>query len=254
MTMTFSTEVGDEQGFAQEYPTVFGITFTPKITGIILGLVGVAAAGYIYLNMVQPAQEKSKTIQTDLETKQAQVEQLKKGVAAEIIAEKEAELEKAKEKQNQVLALFSTEETLDTLLLDINSFIEGNNAKLISYTPGEEISIIEDGSLGSLVDGKLKRQTIEMQIEGTYETTQSIIRDIERLQPVLLVKNLNSNGSESQSLIVKVDDSNNLEILPLPPILNTSFSLELLLPRSPEELAAEAAAAAAEAAPAEEKK
>ncbi|MBR8827680.1 MAG: pilus assembly protein [Gomphosphaeria aponina SAG 52.96 = DSM 107014] len=245
MTMTFSTEVGAEDNdFAQEYPTLFGITLTPKMSGILLGVFGLAGAGYIIMNMVLPAQASYKTLATDLQTKQAQVEQLKQGVAAEIIQEKEADLQKAAEDKLQVLALFSTAATLDTLLLDINQFIEGNNAKLISYTPGAEISIIDDGSLGDLVNGKLKRQTIELEIQGTYEKTQSVIRDIERLQPVLLVKNLSSNVSEGLFYMVKLDKGNQPKILPLPPILNTKFTLELLLPRSPEELAAEAAAAA----------
>jgi type IV pilus assembly protein PilO len=47
--------------------------------------------------------------------------------------------------------------------------------------------------------GKLKRQTIDVSFEGNFNQTQSIFRRIERLQPLLIIKNLSMTlGTDTQ--------------------------------------------------------
>ncbi len=135
------------------------------------------------------------------------------------------------------------------MLLDLNRLVETSNAQVANGVRGElkrfvpasqKPEAINDGSLGILVNGKLKRSSINIQITGTYEQTQSILRNIERLQPLLLVKDYQSTLEA-----VRSDPSSEKGVKRFGPApLSTSFQLQALMPLNPEEVAAAAAKAA----------
>ncbi|MBC1223619.1 pilus assembly protein PilO [Nostoc sp. UCD121] len=246
--LNFAEHGGEFNSETPAHPVIFGIAFTPKIIGILVGVIGLAGAGYILLNLLMPAWESYQQQQAKSSELQAQIEQ-KKASIKEIGKVKE-ELAQAKQQKVQVLGLFANEKTLDTLLLDLNRLIESGNtptsinavrAKLKKFVPvSQKPEPIIDGSLGLLVDGKLQRSTINAEITGTYEQTQSIIRNIERLQPLLIVKDYQAN-------LAPVESRSPLDKTPVqvgPAAINTSFQLQVLMPLSPEEIAAKAAAAA----------
>jgi type IV pilus assembly protein PilO len=109
--------------------------------------------------------------------------------------------------------------------------------KFIPVSPKPEP--ITDGSLGLQVNGKLQRSTINAEITGTYEQTQSIIRNIERLQPLLIVK-------DYQATLAPVVSRSPLDKTPVqvgPAAITTSFQLQVLMPLSAEDIAAAAAKA-----------
>ncbi|MDP5337387.1 MAG: type II secretion system protein M [Nodularia sp. (in: cyanobacteria)] len=244
----------DEQGgeFGSEtsnYPVAFGITFTPKIMGIVVGVLGFAGAAYMLLNVVMPAWESFQEKQTQANDLQGQVEQKKASIQQ--IGQVKAELAAAKQETIQVLSLFANEDTLDTLLLDINRLVESTNAevsanavraKLQKFVPASEAAEpVKDGSLGPTVDGKLKRSSITVEIEGTFEQTQSIVRNIERLQPLLIVKDYQARLSPEQAR-----DSSGEEVIRVGPApITTSFEIQALMPLNSEEVAAAAQAAEA---------
>ena len=128
---------------------------------------------------------------------------------------------------------------LDTLLLDVNRFVTSRQGQLVSYQPVEQQqqqgsannNIINDGSLGSEVDGKLKRESVTLQLDGTFQQTQNIMRSIELLQPVLVVNNLRSELKENETFEFRQgqlipQDTNQLR---------TTFRLDMLYPISDEE-------------------
>ncbi|MDZ7964863.1 MAG: pilus assembly protein PilO [Nostoc sp. DedSLP03] len=251
--MTLSDDLNfSEQGgeFDQATPAarvVFGIAFTPKIIGILIGVVGLAGAGYILLNLLMPAWESYQQQQAKSSELQAQIEQKKANIKQ--IDKVKDELAQAKQQKVQVLSLFANEKTLDTLLLDLNRLIESGNsatsinavrAKLKRYVPiSQKPEPITDGSLGVGVDGKLQRSTISAEITATYEQTQSIIRNIERLQPLLIVE-------DYQATLAPTETRSPLDKTPMqvgPAAINTSFKLQVLMPLSPEKIAAAAKAA-----------
>ncbi|MCC5637225.1 pilus assembly protein PilO [Nostoc sp. CHAB 5844] len=231
---------------ASPYPVVFGITFTPQIIGIIAGVVGLAGALYILLNLVMPAWDNYQQQQAKSGELQGQIEQ-KKATIKQIDQVKQ-DLAQAKQQKIQVLGLFANEKTLDTLLLDLNRLIESGNAqvssnavkaKLQKFAPvTNKAEPITDGSLGVAVNNKLKRMNINVELVGTYEQTQSILRNIERLQPLLIVR-------EYQSVLAPVQASTQAgKVIRQvgPPAITTSFQLQALMPLTPEELAAAAKA------------
>jgi type IV pilus assembly protein PilO len=258
--MTLSDDLSFSQSSAafddgsSSYPVAFGVTFTPKVMGVIAGGIGVLGGIYMILNMVMPAwttfqerQARNKELQADVQQKTLQANQTPKV---------KSELAESKQLQTQVLGLFANEKSLDTLLLDTSRLVDSSNAqslggntikaKLTKFAPeGNEPEIITDSSLGSKVDNKLKRQIINVEIEGKFEQMQTIMRNIERLQPLLLVQNYNSQLVEPE---INKSDKDAPPVRSEPGKLITAFNLVALMPLSEEEaakIAAEAAAAKA---------
>lgn len=228
MTIDFMPDQDFES--TPNYPTAFGITLTPAVSGVLLGLLGLGAAGAIVTYLVMPAWETNQTLDATVKDKTQQVQQ--QAAIRKQIQDAKEQLAQAKQKRDQVYGLFANEKTLNTLLFDLNQLIERNNAGLLGArntklnacpvyvqqmfsTPGgaEEFrerfgelvaqarlkrfkpddksgAVINDSSLGAAINGKLKRQTINVEIQGNFNQTQSIFRTIERLQPLLLVRNL----------------------------------------------------------------
>jgi type IV pilus assembly protein PilO len=242
-------EGGEFGAEAPAYPVVFGISFTPKIIGILVGVVGIAGAAYMLMNMVMPAWETYQQQQEKRNDLQGQVDQKKASITQ--IDKVKDELAQAKQQRIQVLSLFADEKTLDTLLLDLNRLVESGNAqvpanavraKLQKFVPAsQQAETVTDGSLGSVVNGKLKRSSVNVEIVGTFEQTQSIIRNIERLQPLLIVKDY-----QARLVPEPATDPSGEEIRRVGPApITTSFQLEALMPLNAEEVAAAAEAEAA---------
>ena len=238
-----STEIQDSA------PVVFGITLTPPIIGGVVGVLGLFGAAYMIYTMVMPAWDSYQQQQTKRDQLQTEVQQKKS--QAQQIGQVEAALTEAKQQQKQVLALFADEKSLDTLLLDTSRLIDSSNsqafgnsirAKLKKFVPAsEKPEVVADGSFGAEVNNKLKRSVVNVEIEGNFEQTQSIMRNIERLQPLLLVKNYDSKLATPEMS----DDKDNPVQIGIGK-LTTSFELEALMPLTSEEateLAAKTAAA-----------
>lgn len=247
--MTFSDDfitVGEGQelqGSADNSPSLFGIKLTPQVSGILIAVALLALAAYLANSYVTPLWQKYGELTADRDLKQSQVSQKQANIKQG--EELKKDLDTAKKDQTEILSLFANEKTLDTLLLDINRLVDSGNsttggavAKLQKFEPvNQSAEIINDGSFGSEVNGKLKRRIINISLAGNYEQTQSIFRNMERLQPLLIVNEYTSTLQQDP-----VDPTTGR----LPPAsINTAFKLQALIPATPEEAAAEAAAAAA---------
>ena len=124
---------------------------------------------------------------------------------------------------------------LDTLLIDLNGFIGGRKAQLLTFNPVGREEVVRDGSFGKGVNGKLKRQEYNLQMQGTFEQTQSIMRNIERLQSLLVVKDFNSKVTERPTLLLdgeKVVSQGET-------LLTTNFTVEALFPLGESKVAKE---------------
>jgi cell fate (sporulation/competence/biofilm development) regulator YlbF (YheA/YmcA/DUF963 family) len=233
--MTLADDFLNEDGseLAEDYPTAFGVTFTPTVIGIVLAVVGVVGAGYIFMNMVKPALESYEQVKSQQQEKQDQIARLKSGDLQRQVANLNAELEEQQGLKSRVLSLFTNEQDLDTLLLDLSSFIAANQGKLINYTPDSNVVTIQDGSLGNEVNGKLKKTSISLEIEATFPQTQAILRDLERLQPLLVIQSYSSRVSEQPAAVLSVSTG---ELVPSKEAkLQTQLKLDAILPLSPQE-------------------
>ncbi|MEB3228143.1 MAG: pilus assembly protein, partial [Synechocystis sp.] len=78
-TTSTTTIIDEEFDASADYPTAFGITFTPQVSGIALGIVGVVGMVYIVLNFFLPAWDEYQQLKSDEAAKQAQVDQQSTG-------------------------------------------------------------------------------------------------------------------------------------------------------------------------------
>ncbi|MGL4500225.1 MAG: pilus assembly protein PilO [Planktothrix sp.] len=242
-------------------PVIFGVALTPKIMGIGAGVAGVLLAGFLIYKLVIPTLTIGQTLRADIKTKQDEIEKQDQRLREKDKAQKE--LEAAKIRRSTVTALFADDASLETLLFDINEQINkinagiidgGKLAQLTQFKPipldKPEDEIVNDSTLGSEVNGKLRRRRYDIEFTGSFEQTRQFLVALERLQPLLVVRGLKSQLGDATSVIEGEYRQGKFVPSPNQPQrqLKSSFELQVLLPLSQEEVkaAAEAAAAAAE--------
>lgn len=248
--MTYTEEFipGDLDQDLQEdpaYPTAFGITFTPIVGGAVFAVIGLIGAAYLFANTVLPTFQTNQELQAKIDETEIQIQQ-RQG-SQQKINEAQQKLDLAKLQQQEVLALFAKEKTLDTLLIDINGFINARQGKLQRFEP-EKLdpigSVIKDGSLGANLNNKVKRQGATVDIEGSFDQIQSILRSIERLEQLLLIRDFKAELDKSTQK-VKVDVQGRVISQENSPAnLKTTFKVNAIIPLTPEETAASALQAA----------
>ncbi len=260
---------------APQYPVVFGVRLTPMVSGILLGLLGLLGAGALMYYFVLPEWDTYQQLKSKVEQTEAEIQQ--QAAIAQKIETAKKDLEEAKQQKENVLTLFANPTALDTLLLDLNRQIDARNAdlskrkeqklaqcsplikqnladfedkygdlaaraELKKYEPNKATSgIIKDGSYGSQVNGKLRRQAVSVELSGNYDQTAAILQSIERLQPLLVIRELTS-GLDDKTKNVTVYEFGAGEVKKLStcqpdPKLTTKFQLEALLPLTAEEAA-----------------
>lgn len=189
--MTLTGDFGgppiEDQG--PTYPTFFGVTLTPVVSGILIAIVGLGVAAYLATILIAPKLEEAAQIQIELSQKEddlARREEILRQLN-EVIAS----IGQARAENQQVRGLFASQEALDTLLLDLNGIIMRSSAQLNSFEPDYAASgIVQDGSLGPELNGKLKRQVTSIAMEGSYAQTLQVMEQIDQQQNVLVIRDL----------------------------------------------------------------
>lgn len=239
--MTFSERYTPDAS-GPSYPTAFGITFTPLISGALIGVAGAAAAGWLALTFVGPKLAEMQELNSSIEQKQQTLDSKQKTVRD--VQAVVARVNQAQVRNKEVRGLFSTQQALDTLLLDLNRIIVASNAQLQRFVPDYASSgILTDSSLGPELNSKLKRRVTDVAFEGSFNQTLAIMRAIDRLQTVLVLRDFKMSLKPLGSGPAAA--SNNT--------VTCSFKLYAYVPLTDEELAAvraQQAAAANQAKPA----
>ncbi len=245
--MTYSSDLIDNdisisQSFiaAPTYPSIFGITFNPLISGLGLAAVGMAISGYLFVSFLQPQLTKNQELEAKLAQTQEQIQQRKDN--AKKIAAAEQSRDRVKAQKQVVISLFASDKKLDTLLLDLNKLVNIRQGELQKFTPdapaggGSGAAVVTDGSLGAGLNNKVKRKGVAIEVSGNFEQVQSILRTIERLDQLLIVKDFRADVDKSTQKIV-VDAQG--RIVPQPDSkIKTSFKIQALIPLNPAEIAA----------------
>jgi hypothetical protein len=238
--MTFADDFAlDEKELEGDYPSAFGITFTPMVSGIAIAVAGITLAIYGFTRYVQPAKEEYQQKLTQKQELQQQLNSIKTGDADLKLAQLQADLEESELLKLRVLSMFTSEEDLETMLIDLNSFVASNQAELIQYQPDSNTSVVSDASLGEAVQGRLKRKGISLTIEGTFNETKQILQDLERLQPLMMVQSISSTVMEEPTGVLTTTTGNQTLIVPETLAeLKTQLKLDVILPMSQAELEA----------------
>ncbi|GAB4381943.1 MAG: hypothetical protein Kow00121_41450 [Elainellaceae cyanobacterium] len=225
------------------YPKLFGVSLTPTVLGILAAVLGLIGAIWLWLNVVQPAAQQNQQLRQDVEAKRQQLQNQEE--TQQQIEAARARLVDAQQLQAEVLSLFATDRSIDTLLLDVNERVQSANsgiqdpnrrAALARFDLNEEASgVITDSSYGEAVNNNLERRVYDVEVQGSFPQVVSIIRSIERLQPLLVVRNLNSELDTSTQRLV-LDNQGRVVPTGQPETrITTSFQLAALVPIDQEE-------------------
>ncbi|MBE9187387.1 pilus assembly protein PilO [Microcoleus sp. LEGE 07076] len=255
--MTVSNEFIPSGGQAEETggQEIFGIKLTPQVQAIAIAVLGLGVAGYLGYQFVLPEWQKSSELnQKILESKQTQV-QLQAQIQKK--AEAEAKQEEAKQRRAQVTAMFASDASANTLLLDmtqlvnkINAGVQGDDlkAKITKFEPdvppaaataapgAPDPDILSDTSFGPSLAGKLRRKKYKVEFEGNFAQTRNFMRNLELMQSLLVVRNLKSELLASNQAI-EIDFLKG-KIVPVEQPqtkIKTAFDLHALLPLKEEE-------------------
>ncbi|WP_017304472.1 hypothetical protein [Spirulina subsalsa] len=234
--MTFADDFAPMEGTEEEqspYPVVLGVAFTPIMGGALLGVLGVAGAIALGWYVVKPSWDTLNSLNFDVDAAATRKEELelKRGRINQL----QSELQQTQNNQREVLRLFSGQDTMDTLLFMLNQQIR-TRGQFVRYTPPTtalEPIPPEDLRYEEAVKGLLKRQTLSLQIEASFQATQDILRSLERLQSVLVIHNLRTEVTTQESRVI--DAQGNIRIQGQP-ILTSTFDVDLLVPLTEEEL------------------
>ena len=218
------TETTDDFGEFKSHPSAFGITFTPTVTGMAFGVGGFLIAAYLVLSHVLPAQNSHVQLQRKMRTTEQELENLRKSKVETQIQAKKAELQEAQDIQAEVIKLFAHENSLETLLIDLNSFVNATNIKLNSYIAKSEPVVYD--SFGESVNWEIKAKTYNLNVKSSFAQLQLFLQDIERLQPLLVIKDFNTNITEPQNYVLRQDRV----VVTGQPKLETSMTINALFP------------------------
>ena len=252
MTAEFiSSDKQEEETGTQE---IFGLKLTPQVQAIGIAVLGLLVAGGLGYQFVLPEFQKGGEFKQKLtESKQTQ-QQLQAQIQKK--AEAEAKQEEAKQRRANVTAMFASDASANTLLLDmtqlvnrINAGVQGDDlkAKITRFEPyllpaaaataapaARDPDILADTSFGPSLAGKLRRKKFKVEFEGNFAQTRNFMRNLELMQSLLVVRNLKSELlSSTQQLdfvkgkIVPVEQPQTL--------IKTTFDLHALLPLKQEE-------------------
>lgn len=225
------------------YPSVFGITFNPIVSGLCIAAVGVGISGYMFMSYLQPQMAKNQELETKLAQTQDQIQQRKDN--AKKIAIAEQSLDRANAQKEVVIGLFASDKKLDTLLLDLNKLVNIRQGELQTFKPDLPVpgvgssgaAVVSDSSLGAALNNKIKRKGVQIEVKGNFEQIQSILRTIERLDQLLLVKDFKAEVDKTeQKILVNAQG----RLVPQPEAsIKTSFKIQALIPlTSAEQVAA----------------
>jgi type IV pilus assembly protein PilO len=216
------------------YPSVFGITFSPMIVGLCIATVGLGVSGYFLLTSLQPQLAKNQELEAKLAQTQDQIQQRKDN--AQKIAVAEQSLDRANAQKQVVLGLFSSDKKLDTLLLDLNKLISIRQGELQKFSPDAPVAgggssgaaVVTDSSLGSALNNKIKRKGVSISVKGNFEQVQSILRTIERLDELLIIKDFKADADRGNQ---KIEFDAQGKLIPQPEtLIQTSFKIQALIP------------------------
>lgn len=218
-----AAEDGQEFDVGPAYPTVFGLQLTPPVQALAIVLLGVAASFALYNFLVRPIRQQITTVQGQVNEVQAQVDQQR--ASLQDVATLQAQLDEAIQQRVEVYGLLGTTTSLDTLLIDINQQIQSSNAsieeslrsELLQFTP---TAVTPWAAAPPELMGKLNSQSVEISMKALFSQTLNILRNLERLEPLIVVRNLSQEQGDAPEEAVQGLSSP----------LNTTFTLEVLVP------------------------
>jgi type IV pilus assembly protein PilO len=214
---------------APEGLSLFGISLNSRTIGIVLAVAGVGLAVWGTTQYTAPNFEKIEKNETEITTKgQSIIAKNNQITAKGNVLEK---VEIAKRKNEAVLELLPTSESLNTLLVDLTSQIPElvtipNKFGLVVETRSglKDYKPVEVPAK----DAQYAQNLVNVKFAGTYDDIVEVVRKIERIKPLLQLKNLKvkpvSNLVPAETKRYTAEQQRQI-LQVLPPVLDVSFDL-----------------------------
>ena len=239
---TFSNEDGASGGI-----TLFGFTLTSKILGILIGVSGIGVAIYVVTSYVQPIWEQVQTAQSNIATKTSTLSGLEQKIASK--GNVRQKIEEANRQNLFVLSLLPNVDNIDTLITDIQKQIP----KTITISLPPNFAYELEGTMrvfqpkDPVKGAQFSTYSFTIGFDGKFEDVLSTIQKIERLRPLLVIKDLKLTKktlpSDKFKFSQPIAPGKEKDILDsLPPLIGADFTLEAFVPLSEAERKAAAAA------------
>lgn len=98
-------------------------------------------------------------------------------------------------------------------------------SELGQFSPTGESGLLQDELLyGPELTGQLERQVVDVSFRSLFPQAQNIVRNLERLEPLVIIRNFNQEWAELEG------DAQAEDLIGITRPLNTNFTLEVLVP------------------------
>lgn len=239
-----------EEEQEESSPIILGVPLTPRNIGIAIGVAGAILAGVGMFKLVMPAIAEGSSLNEQITAKQQEIEQQDERLKK--VDEARQQLVEAKNRRAAVTALFADEASLDTLMFDIDEQLnqvnanvtdEEQKARITKFEPvqlpdGSDTEVVTDGSLGTAVNGQLRRRKYQIEFEGSFAQARQFLVILERMQPMLVVRNLQTQLLDSNPVVEGEYKEGQFVPASEQPQrrLKMSFDLSALMPLSQEQI------------------
>ncbi len=217
--------------------TLFGFTLTGKVLGIIIGIVGIGGAAYGTFTLTLPLQEQVDAARSAITSLEGEITNLKTQVAGKqaLIAE----VSQAQRQNQVVFSLLPTVDSIDTLVSDINNQIPSKtNVSLGQISLEIDSRMLNFTPKGVTEADQYRTFSYEISFDSTFPAAIQTIRNIERLQSFVVVKNIKLSKKAIPPAFVTFPPG--VEVTPedtakvianLPPVVGVNFTLEAYVPK-----------------------
>ena len=252
------------------YPTVFGIELSPRIQGILIAILGLAGAFFLFRQFVGSVQVQQREIAERVANKEETLANREENLQR--VEEVQEELDRVLTQREGIYNLLGDPASLDTLLLDVNQQIKASNAsieeaiardfdntggtqlatlgltaaqiervrtafaddpllqrtfytsELWQFNPTGLSGVVQDEMYGPELVGKLERQVVTVSFRSLFPQAQSIIRNMERLEPLLILRDFEQRWVDLEGSVTSED------LVGVTRPLETTFTMEVLVP------------------------
>ncbi|MEI6427614.1 MAG: hypothetical protein WCO45_04370 [Pseudanabaena sp. ELA607] len=248
--------------------SLFGVTFTGKIIGILIAVAGVGVSIAATVLVTLPLQDELAQKQNQISQKEGAITTLNTDIKKRNnIAQR---IEEAKRQNSFVVGLLPSVDNIDTMMRDMSIQVpktisvsigpfeyqlQGTLGKFQPKTPECTAGIggasaaanapkpapapaPAPGAAAPPLPPQYKVCVFEMSFDGKYSDILDTIRKIERLKPLLVVKDLKLSrktiAADKFKLSLPVPEKEKQRIVDgLPPLLGADFTIEAYVPTAP---------------------
>ncbi len=179
---------------------LFGLELDQKTLALLGGVGGSLVIGLLAYNLVSPLYTQNQELQSQIDQKT--LEKATKTQELTTLATVPEELTRVRETFSRIAGSIPKNFDISTLLIDTTRIVEGAGAKLIKFTPGQNVVTQEVKGLNNL-----QKVVNKVSFKATFPQALKVLQDVERLEQLLRIENLSLKpiGQKERTDSLQVD-------------------------------------------------